>query len=89
MKSQRSRKKSSRSKMRSSKEIQSGFWYGPYRNNLVRIKPYFEGTKKGFRGLEELETLPRKNQAELDSSEKERFVSALKTIIKNGQYAEL
>ena len=47
-----------------------------------------KGTKKGFRGLEELETLPRKNQAELDSSEKERFVSALKTIIKNGQYAE-
>ncbi len=84
MKDEKSRKKSPRSKkQRSNKDIQYRSWFGAYRNNLLRIKPHIERFKKG------LESLPRKNQAELELSEKEQFVRAFKTIIKNGQFADL
>jgi tyrosinase len=89
VKNPRSRKISSRSKIRTRKDTRFSYRYSPYGYNLLRIKPYFEDTTKGFRGLKEIESLPRQNQAKLGPSEKQRFVSALKTIIKNGQYAEL
>lgn len=49
----------------------------------LRIKPQIENITI------ESESLPRLNQFDLEPGEIERFILAFKTIIKNGQFADL
>jgi tyrosinase len=53
-----------------------------YSRMIMRLRPRMEEAMDV-----ELETLPRVNQTKFE--EKERFINAFKTIIKNGQFADL
>lgn len=61
--------------------------YAGYANRYglltLRLKPQIEGIALGA------ETLPRRNQSKLGNTQKEQFIKAFETIIKNGQFADL
>jgi tyrosinase len=57
--------------------------FNVYRMMALRIKPQLVDNTL------ELETLPRVNQIDLKPGEKEQFIEAFKTIIRNGQFADL
>jgi tyrosinase len=77
-----SRSFNTNSKVRSLDPFNAGV-FNVYRLMALRVKPQIVDNTL------ELETLPRVNQIDLGMEEKEQFIKAFKTIIKDGQFADL
>jgi hypothetical protein len=56
-------------------------WPNVYERTALLIKPRAKDI--------EAKTVPRVNQSQLEEPKRNQFVEALRTIVKNGQYADL
>ena len=80
-----SRSRTSKTKIRKDTLLSSqsinALWPNVYERTALLIKPRAKDI--------EAKTVPRVNQSQLEEPKRNQFVEALRTIVKNGQYADL